>query len=64
MTTMIRQHTKFPTSAAKPVHQATHCPTTNFEPLLRGSVTNPMLITAFDTYSTPRHQEHDNKIGT
>ena len=33
----------------KPAHQAIHCPTTNFEPLSRGSVINPMLITVFDT---------------
>ena len=38
----------------KPAHQATHCPTTNFEPLSRGSVINLMLITVFDTCLTPR----------
>ena len=57
MTTMIRQHTKFPlllVLPGKPDHQAIHCPTANFGPLSRGNVTNPMLITAFDTYVTPR----------
>ena len=49
MASMIRQHIKFrllldPTS--KPDHQAIHCPTANFGPLSRGSITNPMLITA------------------
>ena len=38
----------------KPVHQAIHYPTTNFRPLSRGSIPNPMLITAFDTYLSPR----------
>ena len=38
----------------KPVHQANHYPTANFRPLLRGSVPNPILITAFDTYLSPR----------
>ena len=34
----------------KPDHQAIHCPTANFGPLSRGSITNPILITVFDTY--------------
>ena len=38
----------------KPVHQAIHYPMANFGPLLKGSVPNPMLITAFDTYLTSR----------
>ena len=38
----------------QPDHQAIHCPVTNFGPLVRGSVTNPILITAFDAYLTPR----------
>ena len=38
----------------KPNQQAIHCPTAGLEPLSRGSVTNPMLITVFDTYLTPR----------
>ena len=57
MATMIRQHTKFPRTASsprKPDHQAIHGPTANFRSLSRGSVTNPMLITAFDAYLTPR----------
>ena len=33
----------------KPDQQAIHCATANFGPLSRGSVTNPMLITVFDT---------------
>ena len=36
----------------KPDHQAIHCPTGDFGPLSRGSVTNPMLITLFDTHLT------------
>ena len=57
MATMIRYHIKFPLlldSPGKPDHQAIHCPTANFGPLSRGSVTNPILITVFDTYLTPR----------
>ena len=38
----------------KPLHQTIHYPTANFRPLSRGSVPNPMLITAFDTYFIPR----------
>ena len=38
----------------KPDHQAIHCPTANFGPLSRGSVTNPMLVTVLDTHMTPR----------
>ena len=38
----------------QPDHQAIHCPVTNFGPLVRGSVTNLILITAFDAYLTPR----------
>ena len=30
------------------------CPTANFAPLLRGSITNPMQITTFDTYLTQK----------
>ena len=55
MTTMMRQHTNFPLVLVpqnKPVHQAIHYPTANFGPLSKGSVTNPMLITAFDTHLT------------
>ena len=57
MTTMIRQHTKFRlllVPPGKPDHQAIHCPTANFGPLSRGSITNPMFITVFDAYLTPR----------
>ena len=58
MTTMMRQHTKFPSlllvCPGKPVHQAIHYPTANFGPLLRGSVANPILITSFDTYMSAR----------
>ena len=35
-------------------HQAIHCPTANFGPLSRCSVTNAILITVFDNYLTPR----------
>ena len=57
MTTMIRQHKSSPLLQdlpGKADHQAIHCPTANFGPLSRGSVTNSMLITVFDTYLTPR----------
>ena len=57
MTTMIRQYTKFPlllVSPGKPVYQPIHYPIANFRPLSRGSVPNPMLITAFNTYLSPR----------
>ena len=40
--------------SGKPNHQAIHCPIANFGPLSRGSVTNSILITVFDTYLTPR----------
>ena len=57
MTNMIRQHTKFPSTVSSPRQTwspGSHCPTAKFGPLLRGSVTNPMLITAFDAYLTPK----------
>ena len=57
MTTMIRQHTKFPlllVLSGKPDHEAIHCPTANVGRLSSGSVTNPMLITVFDAYLTPK----------
>ena len=38
----------------KPDHQATHCPTANFGPVSRGSITYSILITVFDTYLTPK----------
>ena len=38
----------------KPDHQAIHCPTANFEPLSRSNAINPILVTVFDTYLTPR----------
>ena len=52
ITTMIRQHTKFP--PGRPTHRAIHCPTANFGQPSTCSITNPMLVTAFDTYLTPR----------
>ena len=57
MTTMIKQHKSFPlllVPPGKPVHQAIHCPTANSGPLSKDSVTNLMLIIAFDAYLTPR----------
>ena len=36
------------------VCQIIHCPTASFGPLLRGSVTDPILITVFDSYLTLR----------
>ena len=37
----------------KPDHQAiANCSKANFGPLSSGSITNPMLITVFDTYLT------------
>ena len=57
MRDMMIQHTVFPLlldPPGKPDHQASHCHTTNFEPLLRGSVPDPMFITVFDSYLTPR----------
>ena len=57
ITTMVKQHTKLSPNAISPgklAHQAIHCPAASFGPLPRGSVTNSMLITAFDTYLTPR----------
>ena len=55
MTTMIRQHTKIPPYCQfpQPDHQTIHCLMANFGPLVRGSITNPILITAFDAYLTP-----------
>ena len=56
MTTMIRQNIMLPLlldPPGKPDHQAIYCPTANFGPLSRGSVTIPILITVFDTYLTP-----------
>ena len=47
----------------KPVHQAIHYPTANFRSLSRGSVPNPMLIIAFDTYWSPKSLEPGNKVG-
>ena len=38
----------------KPDHQVIHCPAANFGSLSRGSVTNHILITVFDTYLTLR----------
>ena len=59
MTTMIIQNTvsPFARSPDKPDHQTIHCPTAIFGPLSRGSITNPILITVFDTYLTPRSPE-------
>ena len=57
MATMIRQIQSFPLlldPPGKPDHQAIHGVTANFGPLSSGSVTNPILITVFDTYLTPR----------
>ena len=57
MTNMIRQHTEFRPSArspAKPDQQAIYFPSTDLEPLSKGSVTNPMLIIVFNTYLIPR----------
>ena len=55
MTTMIRQCSSLLlVPQGKPVHQAIHYSTANFRPLLRGNVPKPMLITAFDTYLSPR----------
>ena len=51
MTTMIRQHTKFPYNVSSPKQ------TFNFEPLSKGSITNPISITAFDTYLNPTSPE-------
>ena len=54
---MIRQHTLIPPTARFPDkhdQQAFHCHTDNFGKLLRGSVTDPMLITGFDSYFTSR----------
>ena len=53
---MIRHHAElFPTarSSGKPNQQTIHFPTANFGPLLGDNVTNPMLITVFNTYLTP-----------
>ena len=56
MTTIIRQNTKFHPNARSP--RQTWSPgyslPDNFGPLSRGSVTNPILITVFDTHLTLR----------
>ena len=36
----------------KNLRRAIHCPSANFGPISRGSVTNPMLITLFDAHLT------------
>ena len=41
-------------SPEKHDQQAFHCHTDNFGKLLRGSVTDPMLIIGFDSYFTSR----------
>ena len=41
--------------SGKPVHRAIHCPTVNFRSLSSGIITNPMLITASDTYVGVEH---------
>ena len=41
----------------KPVHQVFNCPTVISGPLSSGSVTNLMLVTAFNNYLTPRSAE-------
>ena len=57
---MIRQNIKFPLlldpldKTRVFTYQATHFPTANVGPLLRGSITIPILITVFGTYLTPR----------
>ena len=54
---MIRQHKNFPLLLdlpGKPDHQSIHCPTANFGPLSRSSISNPILITVFGTYLTQR----------
>ena len=54
---MIRQYKSSPlllVALSKPVHQVIHYHTANFRPLSRGSVSNPMLITVFDTYLSSR----------
>ena len=56
VTTMISQHTKFPPttiSQEKPAHRAFHWPTAKAGPISLGSITNPMLITGYDTNLTP-----------
>ena len=56
MTHMIRQQ-RSPVlldPPGKPDQQSIHCPTANLGPLSMDNVTNPMLITVFDTYFTPR----------
>ena len=55
ITTMISQHRKFPPtsiSQGKPAHRAFHWLTAKFGPISLGSITNPMLITAYDTNLT------------
>ena len=54
---MIRQHKNFSLlldPPGKPDHQSIHCPTANFGPLSRSSISNPILITVSDTYLTQR----------
>ena len=56
-TLMIDKIQSFPLtldSPAKPDHQGIHCPIANFGLLSTSSITNPILITVFDTYLTPR----------
>ena len=40
-------------ATGKPDLQAIHFTTANFRPISRGSITNPIIITVFDTYVTP-----------
>ena len=57
VTNGIRQHIVFPLlldPPSKPDQQAIHCPTANFGLLSRGSINNPMFITVFDAYLSPR----------
>ena len=59
-TLMIDKIQSFPLtldSPAKPDHQGIHCPIANFGLLSTSSITNPILITVFDTYLTPRSPE-------
>ena len=39
---------------SKPDHQVIQCPTANFGPILSGTITYPILIAVFDTYSIRR----------
>ena len=64
MEIMIRQHREshppppYPRllllSLGKSIRQAIHHPSANFRPLSKGSITNAMLMTVFDTYLFPR----------